>query len=302
MRFPACSRLFCALLCALPALGFGQHFAAVEGIAVRPGISASVANIDIDIQISSPSAKLAQDLATRSLILRDPDRIVFDFSDSVPARRLRTVSVNRGPLLRVRVAQFSAHPPLTRVVLDLQSPQPYHVSLSRNIVRIELGSVATDLSEAPVVPVAPPFQVSFMNGKLRVRADRATLAQILAEIQRQTGASIDYPPDATQDRVVVDLGPGLPRNVLSALLDGSRYNYVMLGSARDPDGLENVLLTLRTGGESQPAISAQPYVPPPVQPNVAPPEVPELPIPADLPPQAEPQEEPEPSPDAQPLQ
>jgi hypothetical protein len=97
------------------------------------------------------------------------------------------------------------------------------------------------------------------------------LAEILTAIQRQTGAEIDFPPDAAQEQVVTDLGPAPAREVLAALLDGSRFNFVMMGSERDPNGLQSLLLTPRTGGESQPTGNAQPtgYVqpaPPPITP------------------------------------
>jgi hypothetical protein len=44
--------------------------------------------------------------------------------------------------------------------------------------------------------------------------------------------------------------------VLAALLNGSHFNYVMIGSDANPTSVAQVILTPRTGGESAPAVQA----------------------------------------------
>ena len=53
---------------------------------------------------------------------------------------------------------------------------------------------------------------------------------------------MDVPPNATE-RVVSRFGPGPAREVLAELLNGSHFNYVLMGSAADPNSLERVILT-----------------------------------------------------------
>ena len=83
------------------------------------------------------------------------------------------------------------------------------------------------------IPAAAP-RVTYENGLLSITAQNATLGDILREVRKLTGATIDVPPAGANERVVVQLGPGAPRDVLATLLNGTSFNYVMLGSASDP--------------------------------------------------------------------
>ena len=83
------------------------------------------------------------------------------------------------------------------------------------------------------MPALPP-QVHYSRGQLTIVAENSTLADILAAVRSQTGAQVDVPPSATE-RVVAHLGPGPTRDVLTALLNGTHFNYVMIGSPAHPD-------------------------------------------------------------------
>jgi len=61
---------------------------------------------------------------------------------------------------------------------------------------------------------------------------------------------VEVPPNATE-RVVTHLGPGPARDVLAALLNGTHFNYVMLGSPAHPDSVERLILTSKSGGDSE---------------------------------------------------
>jgi hypothetical protein len=73
------------------------------------------------------------------------------------------------------------------------------------------------------------------------------LADVLREIRKQIGAEFDVPSNATE-RVVADIGPGPARDVLTALLNGTHFNYVIVGSLTDSTAVQNVLLTPKTTG------------------------------------------------------
>jgi hypothetical protein len=76
------------------------------------------------------------------------------------------------------------------------------------------------------------------------------MAQVLRAVQARTGASIDIPSIAGNERVVAQLGPGLPRDVLNTLLNGSKFDYVILGVVGDPGGIQKVILTPRQAGST----------------------------------------------------
>lgn len=95
-------------------------------------------------------------------------------------------------------------------------------------------------------PVAP--QVSYQNAQLTIVAPNSTLGDILRAVRKQTGAEIDIP--SAPERVVTHLGPGSPREVLAELLNGSRFNYVLLGSPGDSALLTRVVLVAKTAPEN----------------------------------------------------
>lgn len=89
------------------------------------------------------------------------------------------------------------------------------------------------VAPAPVEPPRPVVAVTFLNGMLRIHAEKATLAEVLFEVQRQTQAEIAIPAGAEQEQVVTDIGPAAPRDVLAALLNGSPYNFIFVGNEQD---------------------------------------------------------------------
>ncbi len=114
------------------------------------------------------------------------------------------------------------------------------------VVRVAAAAVSNApprpaISQAPP-PQKPPVTVTFVNGMLSIRTEKATLAQVLFEVQRQTQAEIAIPAGAEQEEVAADLGPAPARDVLGSLLNGSLYNFIFVG---DELSLERVILTRR---------------------------------------------------------
>jgi len=101
---------------------------------------------------------------------------------------------------------------------------------------------AVSPAPAPAIAAQPPVSVSFVDGLLSIHAEKATLAQVLFEVQRQTHADIAIPAGAEQEQVAADLGPAPARDVLAALLNGSHYNFIFVGRELS---LDQVILTQR---------------------------------------------------------
>jgi len=123
-----------------------------------------------------------------------------------------------------------------------------------------LASISQGLATAAPAPLLqkPPVppSVSFQNGLLSINAPNSNLSDVLSAVRRATGAVIEGGGGVGPERVVVHLGPGRPNDVLSTLLNGSRFNYVLLGAPQNPDAVTRIVLSLRQGGDQFPAAQA----------------------------------------------
>ena len=94
------------------------------------------------------------------------------------------------------------------------------------------------------IPAVAP-RVTYQNGLLTIVAPNSTLGDILRSVRKNTSAEIEIPPNATE-RVATHLGPAPAREVIADLLNGSRFNYVLLGSPADANALVRVILVAKT--------------------------------------------------------
>ncbi len=105
-----------------------------------------------------------------------------------------------------------------------------------------------------------PARVTYEGGLLAIQAQNSTLWEILRDVRRLTGASIDMPAGpGLNERVIANLGPGAPRDVLSGLLNGTSFNYVMLGSNSDPAAVASVMLSPKPAGGVEVQTAANVY-------------------------------------------
>jgi hypothetical protein len=95
------------------------------------------------------------------------------------------------------------------------------------------------------------------------------LSEVLNGVRNATGAVVE---GATPDeRVAVRLGPGDPRQVIAALLQGTPYDYVILGSQEGQEAVKRIVLTRPSesssaqapgGARPQPSVNSVPDRPP----------------------------------------
>jgi len=283
---------------------------AVNQVAVTPvsrvnQVTVTPSSAGMEVEITT-----TRSVALRSQVVTGPDRLILDFPGALPGSDLHDQTINRGQVKGIRVSLFTQNPPVTRVVIDLKSAQPYRIYPSGKTVIVKLmtgekqaaaGSQVkdahiNDVSYTPPAPAkpAPVLEVEYRDGRLSILAHEVSLAQVLSEVQHKTGADIPIPPAAAQEQVVASIGLLPVRESLTALLNGSRFNFIMVGADNDPSKLKSLILTFRGGGVSQPAMAA-----PPPQPAVvdSQPE-PEAPQP-DMQPQPEPQPQPQEGPGQQ---
>jgi hypothetical protein len=108
------------------------------------------------------------------------------------------------------------------------------------------------------LPAVAP-QVTYEDGLLTIVAPNSTLGDILRSVRKHTSADIEVPATASE-RVVTRLGPAPAREVMAELLNGSRFNYILLGSPEDANALTRVVLVAKTGPDNpspQPAQAAE---------------------------------------------
>ncbi|GAC1432741.1 MAG: hypothetical protein NVS1B11_18820 [Terriglobales bacterium] len=162
------------------------------------------------------------------------------------------------------------------------------------------------VQQAPIAPPTPSTlehqpasapQVTLQNGQLTIVARNSILSDILHAVQSKTGAEVEMPSNASE-RVVGFFGPGPSRDVLASLLNGSHFNYVLLGSQANPSVLEHVILIAKSGPDD--------VVPPPVAGQPQPGGVPQIqpatqpsPDAEEMPAEEVPEEAPEVEPDQQ---
>lgn len=103
----------------------------------------------------------------------------------------------------------------------------------------------------PAVATRP--QVTFQNGLLQIRAENSSMGDVLQAVQRATGAAIDFPGSASEP-VSVNLGPGALRDIVTSLLDGSRYDYILVISQKSKS-IERIVLTARRDSGGLPPLS-----------------------------------------------
>jgi hypothetical protein len=268
---------------------------------VRKVSVVSTSPFQLQIQTSAAVSPQTQLIAGR-------ERLVIDIPDAVPGEGLHGIVINRDEVKGVRVSLFSAAPPVTRIVVDLNQPQWYRVAPNAAGLLVSLGSdsesAATRGGNGDSVPTVgwvsvrssaqsfksnrDPFvvvakksagrnvgakpsgpSVQFANGLLTIHGGGGSLSDILFQIQKQTGAEIAIPSGTEQDHVAADFGPGPASEVLGQLLNGAGLNFVVVGSAADPKVLRSVLLTRKSGGADVP-VAAQAYTSPASAENIVP--------------------------------
>jgi hypothetical protein len=163
--------------------------------------------------------------------------------------------MNFGPRFIAFCALFSVSSLLaaaqqTPCSTDGQTPAPGAIAcVTGNGVQVTANTPVDAAQEVlPLTPEQRPAAVPlviYMNGKLSITAKNSTLGDILRAVAAKTGAAIDI-PDNANERVVSQLGPAPARDVMASLLNGSHFNYVMVGTENDPNAVARVVLTAKS--------------------------------------------------------
>jgi hypothetical protein len=147
---------------------------------------------------------------------------------------------------------------LVPFLVNAANATPQHAPHKRPVKQEQAAPVPAPPPPPPTLeqmPAQPP-KVMFSNGLLTIVAENSTLGDILRAVRVQTKAIVEIPPNATE-RVVTHIGPGTVSDVLTSLLNGSHFNYVMLGSPTHPGMVDRLILTSKAGATELGSAPAQ---------------------------------------------
>jgi hypothetical protein len=69
-------------------------------------------------------------------------------------------------------------------------------------------------------------------------------------VKSTTGIKIEMPAESESERVFMNIGPVPMQDALMALLEGSKFNYLIVGSREHPGLPTRLILTMRQGSDA----------------------------------------------------
>lgn len=145
------------------------------------------------------AVKGSSTLAYHALRLRNPDRLVLDFSGSQLKTSTKHIASNLDPVREIRLAQFA--PEVSRVVIDLREPSKYDIQTAGDTVTVAFAAAAA--AKAPSSPVnsAPVEQTAPIT---TTKADAPAPAQPKVEVAADKPADIPAPVTALPATVLAN--------------------------------------------------------------------------------------------------
>ncbi|HEY7678942.1 MAG TPA: type IV pilus secretin PilQ [Terriglobia bacterium] len=122
----------------------------VEPASAKPAAAASAGSVSLrEVSVIQPEGGagleveiLADgDVTYKTEKLSNPDRLVVDLPNTVNRIRQTHLAVNTSPLKAVRIGQFRKDPPVSRVVMDLESQVPFMIRRQPKGLIISLNAV-----------------------------------------------------------------------------------------------------------------------------------------------------------------
>src|ERR1700690_2959783 len=151
-------------------------------------------DLRIELTLSSPVIPAAETAV-------HPDRILLDLPGAICTDRIKTVEIGSNGVRRVRTAQHSTDPIITRVVLYLDQAHPYTVKSAGNRIIVTVSSAVVAVrSGAPVAAKSASWTGIFRR--------QSRTPEVSAEENAPKPAS--EPPAAT-----AKLGPYIPPSLTS---------------------------------------------------------------------------------------
>jgi len=122
--------------------------------------------------------------------LKSPDRLVIDLPNAVPESRPHNIPVHAADVNMVRMSQYQAEPPTTRVVLDLRGPQDFQLASLNDRLVVKLRPLASRgtalaVTHTPDAPSVRANTTSAPNSAAIATSTSKTPAQDYVVVQPQ---------------------------------------------------------------------------------------------------------------------
>ena len=155
----------------------------------------------------------------------------------------------------------SKHLRLSTKAGEQEVPAPQGLFCNRDSSDSDLQSLTPTAShpQEPVPanrpPATPPI-AELTNGKLTIRANGQDLFSVLDAVRSVTGITVDMPVSQSPDPVFMNAGPLSTQDVLMALLEGTKYNYVIVGSEKDSQLVTRLVLSEQNNKPATPLVTS----------------------------------------------
>ena len=140
--------------------------------------------------------------------------------------------------------QPAAPQPVMRPLAVQPSPTTSPVT-APSATNFSAASVPAPATMPPATAPEPTATVRYAQGQLTVSSQNASLGTVLKLISAKTGATIDVAPELQNEPVVAQIGPSAIQDVMSALLDSPKIDYIIMGSGTTDGGLQRILVRTR---------------------------------------------------------
>ena len=128
---------------------------------------------------------------------------------------------------------------------QIAAPPAGRQNTAGNAVLLPLPDEAGAALAETAATTQPAPVVTYRDGQLTIDAQNSTLAEVLKLVAEATGATINVPPGSGLEPMVEHAGPGPAKDVLKHLLNGSRFNFIIVRLPQRPQDPAQVLLSLQ---------------------------------------------------------
>jgi hypothetical protein len=169
---------------------------------------------------------------------------------------------NTSPNVAPAQIQPAASQPAMRPVAAVQPGLPASPVFAPSAANLAPVPVSAPAGTAPAPTPEPTATVHYAQGQLTVTSQNASLGTVLKLISTKTGAAIDVAPELQNEPVVAQIGPSPIKDVMSALLDSPRIDYIIMGSGAADGGLQRILVRTRQSFGRTEFAASRPFQPP----------------------------------------
>lgn len=114
---------------------------------------------------------------------------------------------------------------------------------AQNALRPSIAPSRSDTTpESPQSAATPPI-AKLTDGKLTIRANGQAFDSVLESVRAAGGFLVEMPAGVDSEPVFLNVGPAPVTDAIVELMAGSKYNYIIVGSERDPRLVKRLILS-----------------------------------------------------------